>query len=83
MRIALVAPCAALALLAAFAPLYIGGIVVGAAMTRLAGNPAVNGADSDLSIALVGLAIGLLLATVSYVITRPWGLDRVPEAQLS
>jgi hypothetical protein len=41
-------------------------------MTRLAGNPPVHAADSDLSIALVGLAVGLLLAAVSLVITRPW-----------
>jgi len=49
--------------------LFIVGLLTGGAMTSLAGNPAVNAADTDLSLALPGLAIGLLLAAVSYQAT--------------
>ncbi|MEU3453225.1 hypothetical protein ABZ671_06440 [Micromonospora sp. NPDC006766] len=51
--------------------LYFVGLPVGSAMTSLAGNPAVNGADSDLSLAFCGLCFGLLLASISHVLTRP------------
>lgn len=51
--------------------LYVAGSVVGNAMTSLAGNPPINSADSDLSMAFAGLALGLLLASISYVGTRP------------
>ncbi|MFB9177156.1 hypothetical protein ACFFX1_03305 [Dactylosporangium sucinum] len=51
--------------------LYFGGTAAGGAMTSLAGNPPVNGADTDLSIALAGLALGLLLALAGYGATRP------------
>jgi hypothetical protein len=50
---------------------YFVGSAAGSAMTSLAGNPPINSADSDLSIAFAGLFIGLLLASVSYVILLP------------
>jgi hypothetical protein len=37
-------------------------------MTSLARNPPINGADTDISIAFAGVVIGLLLATVTYLI---------------
>jgi hypothetical protein len=41
------------------------------AMTSLAGNPAINGADTDLSIAVLGLGLG----TVAAVATSFFGRD--------
>jgi hypothetical protein len=51
--------------------LYYVGSTVGSAMTSTEGYPAVNGADTDLSLSFSGLIIGLVLAAVSYVTTRP------------
>ncbi|MBY8874374.1 hypothetical protein K7640_21315 [Micromonospora sp. PLK6-60] len=58
------------ALLPAFAALYLIGMGVGSAMTVVAGNPPVNGADSDLALTFCGLALGLLLASLSHLLTR-------------
>jgi hypothetical protein len=57
------------ALLPALLVLYLLGTWIGAGLTALAGNPAVNGADSDLSLAGVGILLGLLLGAVGHVIT--------------
>ncbi|MER5334918.1 hypothetical protein [Micromonospora sp. NPDC002717] len=51
--------------------LYIAGSAVGSAMTSLADNPPINAADTDLSIAFTGLVLGLLLASISHLITLP------------
>jgi len=51
--------------------LYYVGSAVGSAMTSTEGYPAVNGADTDLSLSFMSLVIGLVLATLSYVTTRP------------
>jgi hypothetical protein len=66
-----VAVACGVVLLPAAMILYFAGSVVGSAMTSLAGNPPVNGADTDLSMAFAGLVLGLLLASVSYMITLP------------
>lgn len=50
--------------------LYYIGSAVGSAMTSTEGYPAVNGADSDLSLSFSGLIIALVLATLSHVTTR-------------
>jgi hypothetical protein len=65
-----VAVAGAMVLVPAFLLLYFAGSAVGGAMTALAGNPPVNGADSDLTLAFAALALGLLLATVSRRLTR-------------
>jgi hypothetical protein len=70
-RLLVVAVTGGLALLPSLLALYFAGSKVGAAMTALAGNPPVNGADTDLSIAFAGVVIGLLLASISYALTRP------------
>jgi len=67
-RLALVAVTSAFALVALI-PLSLLGIRVGSAMTAFAHNPAVNGADSDLPISLVALALGALLSVLSYAVT--------------
>lgn len=51
--------------------LYYVGSAVGSAMTSTEGYPAVNGADTDVSLSFSGLVIGLVLATLGYVTTRP------------
>jgi hypothetical protein len=50
--------------------LYFVGTWVGGAMTSLAGNPAINSADSDLSLAFVALVLGSVLAAVNWAMTR-------------
>jgi hypothetical protein len=49
--------------------LYLGGVLAGELTTSLAGNPAVNSADTDLAIAAPMLAIGLALALTIRLIT--------------
>jgi hypothetical protein len=51
--------------------LYIVGSTVGSAMTSTEGNPVVNSADTDLSLSFFGLVLGLVLAALSYITTRP------------
>ncbi|WP_222870898.1 hypothetical protein, partial [Micromonospora sp. MP36] len=70
-RLLPVAVACCVVLLPAAVILYLAGSAVGTAMTSLAGNPPVNSADTDLSIAVSGLLLGLLLASVSHVMTRP------------
>ncbi len=50
--------------------LLVAGTAVSAAMTSIAHNPPVNSADTDLSLALAGLLIGLLLTGTSYPLTQ-------------
>jgi hypothetical protein len=47
----------------------IGGTVVGGIMTSIAGNPEVNGADTDLTFGVPGLAVGVLAAAVTHMVT--------------
>jgi hypothetical protein len=47
----------------------IGGTVVGGIMTSIAGNPEVNGADTDLTFGLPGLVVGVLAAVVTHIVT--------------
>jgi hypothetical protein len=46
----------------------IGGMIAGGAMTSIAGNPAVNGADTDLTFGLPGLVVGVLMALVTTIV---------------
>ncbi|WP_433389581.1 hypothetical protein [Micromonospora sp. KLBMP9576] len=69
-RLLSVAIACCLAQLPAMIVLYIAGSAVGGAMTSLADNPPVNGADTDLPIAFTGLVLGLLLASISHLMTR-------------
>lgn len=70
-RLVGVALASAALLLPAAGLLYFVGSAVGATMTALASNPPVNAADIDLSYTFVGLVIGLLLASTSYLVTHP------------
>lgn len=58
----------AVALPPAAVPGYLVGSALGSAMTSLARNPPINGADTDISVAFAGVVVGLLLATVTYLI---------------
>ncbi|MFG2045066.1 hypothetical protein [Dactylosporangium sp. NPDC048998] len=69
-RLVAVAGACFMTLLLSLLILYFGGTAAGRALTFLAHNPPVNGADTDLSIALAGLALGLLLALAGYGATR-------------
>ncbi|MEV0154341.1 hypothetical protein AB0H57_11465 [Micromonospora sp. NPDC050686] len=68
------------ALLPAAIALYLVGMGVGSAMTVVAGNPPVNGADSDLALSFCGLVLGLLLSTLSHLLTRAARQHPRPEA---
>jgi hypothetical protein len=46
----------------------IGGILTGGFMTSIAGNPAVNGADTDLTFGVPGLVVGVLVAFVTNIV---------------
>jgi hypothetical protein len=46
------------------------GIILGGWLTQLAGNPPVNGADTDLSIALTATLIGLAFSAAVLVVLR-------------
>jgi hypothetical protein len=46
----------------------IGGMIAGGTMTSIAGNPAVNGADTDLTFGLPGLVVGVLTALVTSIV---------------
>ncbi|MFE9688981.1 hypothetical protein [Micromonospora sp. NPDC005806] len=70
-RLLPIAIACCVALLPAMIILYIAGSALGSAMTSLADNPPINAADTDLSIAFTGLVLGLLLASISYVMTLP------------
>lgn len=50
--------------------LAVGSMVVGTAMTSLAGNPAINAADSDLSTAFIGLVAGIAIGLLSHLFAR-------------
>ncbi|MEV4131211.1 hypothetical protein AB0J72_03500 [Dactylosporangium sp. NPDC049742] len=65
LRLLAITGACALALIPAYLLLYFIGSAVGAAMTSLAGNPAIDSADTDLSLATVALLLGLLFATIS------------------
>ncbi|GAA4264076.1 hypothetical protein [Dactylosporangium darangshiense] len=54
-----------------FLAVYFTGITIGAAMTSAAGNPPINGADEDLSLAYAALGLGLILAALTRWITGP------------
>jgi hypothetical protein len=45
--------------------------LVGELMTQAAGNPAINSADSDVSLAFTGLALGVALGFISHGFGRP------------
>ncbi len=53
----------------------VGGLIVGTAggqmFTSLAGNPPVNGADTDIALALPAAAFGLALGLISWALTSP------------
>jgi len=66
-----VAAACAVVLFPGFLLLYFIGSAAGGAMTALAGNPPVNGADSDLAFAFAALVLGLALAAISRRLTRP------------
>ncbi|SCE79815.1 hypothetical protein GA0074695_1206 [Micromonospora viridifaciens] len=70
-RLLPVAVVCGVALFPAMMMLYFVGSTVGSAMTSLADNPPVNGADTDLSLAFSGLVLGLLLASISHVLAPP------------
>lgn len=70
-RLLPVAVACCVALFPAIFILYFTGSAIGSAMTSLADNPPINAADTDLSIAFAGLALGLLLASISYALTLP------------
>ncbi|WP_344124985.1 hypothetical protein [Luedemannella flava] len=67
---------AAIACLVAVFPVVVAGAFfvgapIGGAMTWLAGNPPVNGADTDLPIAVAGLVVTAVLAVIAHQVTRP------------
>lgn len=53
-------------------------VSMGSALTALAGNPAVHGADFDTALALPSALLGLLLAAASFAVTRPAPIPSVP-----
>ncbi|MEV4411996.1 hypothetical protein [Catellatospora sp. NPDC049609] len=60
------------AVFASVAVLFVFGMLVGGTMTELAGNPPVNGADSDIALGPAALGIGVALSLFSYLVTmRP------------
>lgn len=63
---------------AAVAVLYIGGMVVGGVLTSLAGNPPVNAADTDHSLAFGALAVGVLSALFTLAVTAAAPPSRTP-----
>ncbi|GHJ46786.1 hypothetical protein Cs7R123_41280 [Catellatospora sp. TT07R-123] len=52
-----------------FAVLIIGGMAVGGLLTSLAGNPPVNGADSDIALALAVFTVGVSLSWATWAVT--------------
>ncbi|BCJ74551.1 hypothetical protein CS0771_40950 [Catellatospora sp. IY07-71] len=54
---------------ASLAVLYLAGMLLGGALTGLAGNPPVNGADSDLATPLAAVVIGIGMSLASYLVT--------------
>ncbi len=54
---------------AALGVLFIVGMVLGGALTGLAGNPPVNGADSDLALSLSAVVVGIAMSLASYLVT--------------
>ncbi|MFF5230646.1 hypothetical protein [Dactylosporangium sp. NPDC000521] len=74
LRLLAILGACALALIPAYLLLYFIGSALGAAMTSLAGNPAVDSADTDLSLAVAAVLLGLLFATISRAfIASAWG----------
>lgn len=71
LRLAGVTAVCAVALVPVYLLLYVIGSSVGSLFTRLAGNPPVNSADTDLSLSFAALAVGLLFAWIGHVLTRP------------
>lgn len=70
-RLLAITVACAVALVPAALLLYFAGSSVGGAMTALAGNPAINSADSDLSLSFVAVLLGVLFAAISHFLTRP------------
>jgi hypothetical protein len=56
--------------LMSFCVVFSVGIILGGWLTSLAGNPPVNGADTDLSISLTATLIGLALSEFVFVVVR-------------
>jgi hypothetical protein len=77
-RLAVVAVVSGATLFLSFIVALIFGIAVGGILTRLAGSPGVNGADTDASIAFVGLAVALGQALLSAGVGAPWPRPRRP-----
>ena len=48
---------------------FFGGMIAGQILTSIAGNPPVNGADTDLTYGLPGLVLGVMVAAVTHVVT--------------
>ncbi|MDG6100950.1 hypothetical protein Daura_01545 [Dactylosporangium aurantiacum] len=71
LRLAGVAAACAVALVPVYLLLYVIGSSVGGLFTRLAGNPPVNSADTDLSLSFAAVTLGLLFAWTSHLLTRP------------
>jgi hypothetical protein len=72
-RLIVVAVTGALMLPVVIIVLFIGGRVTGQFLTSIAGNPAVNAADTDLTDGLPGLLCGVLVATVTQAVTAAAG----------
>ncbi|MEV0456598.1 hypothetical protein [Catellatospora methionotrophica] len=64
-----VAAVSAVGAAAAFVALIFGGMVVGSLLTRLADNPPVNGADTDISAPLVVTVAGIALSLLTLAVT--------------
>ena len=79
LRLLGVAVACAFVMIPVYLLLYFIGSAVGGAMTSLAGNPPINSADTDLSMSFAALALGLLFAMVSHLLTRP-ALEPTPVA---
>ncbi|MET7420381.1 hypothetical protein [Dactylosporangium sp. NPDC005555] len=70
----------AVALIPAYLLLYFIGSSIGGAMTALAGNPAINSADTDLSLSVAAVLLGALFALISHALARPAVREEVPVA---
>ncbi|GAA1359981.1 hypothetical protein [Catellatospora chokoriensis] len=65
---------------ASFAVLIIGGMVVGSVLTSLAGNPPVNGADTDISAPLLVTVLGVAMSLLTLAVTALPGALRAVQA---
>jgi hypothetical protein len=63
--------------------MFIPSTLLGSAMTAVAGSPAINSADTDLSTALLGLGAAVLAALLSYLFGRDTALASDRETGLA